>query len=112
MYWTDDLRADVYQDLADDVDDQVLGVVQVVEGSILPKSIACGEGYRCNRVQSDQLPGFVVTDRLCQGISHAGRRILHLLTLPDMASRGSSESDGEEDRCNFIGSVQVQTSLD
>ncbi len=30
------LRADVYEDLAQDVDDQVLRAIQVVEGSVFP----------------------------------------------------------------------------
>lgn len=44
VFWPDDLRADVYQDLTDDEEDQIqVVVVEVVEGSIFPKSIASGE---------------------------------------------------------------------
>ena len=55
-------RAYVYADLAEDVDDQVLVAVQIVEGSVFPQSIAGSKKHCTERVQSNQLEGFVVTD--------------------------------------------------
>lgn len=61
-------RTYIYQDLAEDVDDQVLSAVQIVEGSVFPQSIAGSKQHCTERVQSDQLKAFVVTDRGCQGV--------------------------------------------
>jgi hypothetical protein len=38
-----DLRAHIYADLADDIDDQILVAVYVVEGAIFPKNITHSE---------------------------------------------------------------------
>ena len=55
-----DLRAYEDEDLAEDEDHQIAGVVEVVEGPELTHGIACGEEHCAQRVQSDQFEGFVV----------------------------------------------------
>lgn len=55
-------RAYENEDLAEDVDDQVLGTVQIVEGRVLPQSITGCEQYCAERMQSNQLETSVVAD--------------------------------------------------
>jgi len=68
LYWMCHSRTYVYQDLAEDENDQVLSAVQIVEGSVFPQSIAGRKQHCTERVQSDQLEAFVVTDRECQEV--------------------------------------------
>lgn len=59
-------RAYVYQTYAENVYDQVLSVVQIVEGSVLPQSIADSKQRCTEGVQSHQLEAFEATDCACQ----------------------------------------------
>jgi hypothetical protein len=88
--------------LADDVDDQVLGVViQIIEGRVFPQGITGSKQYRTEWVQSDQLEALVPA---YQSVRVSNFRVsmatVTIQTLPDMTDRRDSKRHNEEDwRC-------------